>query len=123
MTLKPKKGYLTGNYTVEVSSITRQEEIQRMTDEAQTETAADLEAKLGAIRAQEAEEREAAVSNPILDQIKASEGDTFIDKLRQVAGNLKEAGKIGESDLLAGGEEGSVVATLIKLVGEIVDHV
>lgn len=117
MTLELKrsvpKGYITKITTIIGGS---------MTDEVQ-ETAADLEAKLAAIRQQEADEREAATANPLLDQVKAAPGDAFIDKLRAVAANLKEAGKLGESEVLAGGEEGSVVATLIKLVGEIVDHV
>lgn len=89
----------------------------------QTETAADLEARLAAMREQEAEAKAEQASKPVLDQVAAADGESFIGKLRQVATDLREAGQLGEEQVLASGEEGSVTATLIKLVGEIVDHI
>lgn len=84
---------------------------------------ADLEAQLAAKREKEQAEKAAAVANPVLDQVAAAEGSRFIDKLRVVAADLKEAGQIGESELVSAGEEGTLTATLIKLVGEVVDKV
>lgn len=86
-------------------------------------TTAELEAQLAAKKQKEEEEKAAAVSNPLLDQVAAADGSRFIDKLRNVAADLKEAGQIGESELVSAGEEGTLTATLIKLVGELVDKV
>jgi hypothetical protein len=125
MTLAPKKGYMTGNSTLVLA--TRKENpvvpdadapAAAATDEPST---ADLEAQLAAKKEKEQAEKAAAVSNPLLDQVAAADGSRFIDKLRNVAADLKEAGQIGESELVSAGEEGSLTATLIKLVGEVVD--
>lgn len=90
---------------------------------AEEPTTADLEAQLRLKKQKEEEEKAAAVSNPLLDQVAAADGSRFIDKLRNVAADLKEAGQIGESELVSAGEEGTLTATLIKLVGELVDKV
>lgn len=121
------KGYITRITTV-IEPISK-EDVQKMTDGTEQapavtdESAADLEAKLKAIRDKEAEEKVAAVSNPLLDQVAASDEPNFIDKLRNIAADLKEAGKLGESEVLAAGEESTITATLIKLVGEIVEKI
>jgi hypothetical protein len=85
-------------------------------------TVDELKAQLVAAEAAEAEAATAATAEPILTQIKnAGETDSaFIDKLRIVAGKLKDAGQIVEEDMITAAEQGPVFATLLKAVGELI---
>jgi hypothetical protein len=106
---------MEGNKQMEASDTSPAASVEPTTEE--------LEAKLAARREAEQEQKTALATEPVLDQIAASDKASFIDKLREVASNLKEAGQIGEEQLLSSGEQGTVTATLIKLLGEIVDKI
>lgn len=89
---------------------------------------ADLEAQIAALRAQEQEAKQAACDDPILTQIDAvrdvdGNKPDFLTRLRHVTGNLVEAGKIIEQDLLTPAEQQQVAAVAHKLIGELVDKV
>lgn len=86
-------------------------------------TAEELRAQLAEAEAAEKAEQQAAAEQPIHEQVKTlidETGTTFVDALKQVAGKLKEAGKIGESDIVTEAESGAFGATVVKLLGELV---